>query len=336
MSDQADPRRVALNKAFAHVAELRSQADLTGVVAPLERWVAVVRHLMKRYGDVGSPPSLEGIRIRPVVAGGVAAEWVQAEEASEGHRLVYFHGGAWAGGDAKSYRGMTSTLARLTGSSVLVVNYRLAPEHRFPAGLEDCIVALAWAGVNGPNAVGNAGEGRDPAVQVTLAGDSAGGNLAAAAVIDAICEGRRIPDRLALMSATLENLPYPNRVGVNDAIITPASLATSLANYMSPRDVAYNPRISPVFADTAVLARFPPTLLQASSIETLVYDAHKFAGRLERAGARSMLSIWPELPHVWHAFRDLFPEAFEALQEVADFLRPQAAPHIRKTGCCVR
>jgi acetyl esterase/lipase len=321
--DQADPR-LALNKAFAHVAELRSQADLAGVVAPVERWVAVVRHLMRRYGDVGTPPSLEGIRIRPVVAGGVPAEWVQAEEASDAHRLVYLHGGAWAGGDAKGYRGMTSTLARLTGSSVLVVNYRLAPEHRFPAGLDDCIAALAWAGVNGPSAVGNADEvGRDPAAQVTLAGDSAGGNLAAAAVIDAICEGRRIPDRLALMSATLDNLPYPNRVGANDAIITPGSLATSLANYMSQRDVAYNPRISPVFADNAVLARFPPTLLQASSIETLVYDAHKFAERLEQAGARSVLSIWPDLPHAWHAFLGLFPQALEALQEVADFLRPR-------------
>jgi acetyl esterase/lipase len=318
-----NPRRVALDRAFKHLAELRAQADLSRTATPLEQRVAVVRHVMKRYGDVGTAPSLDGIRITPVAAAGIRGEWVQAEHASTAHRLVYLHGGSWAGGEPKDYRGMSSTLARLTGSIVLMVDYRLAPENRFPVGLEDCIAALVWAGLNGPDSVRNGLEDKDPAVQVALAGDSAGANLAAATVIEVICRGRRIPDRLALIAGTLDNLPYPNRVGINDAIVTPGSLAASVANYMRPHDLAHDHRISPVFAANEILAQFPPTLQQASSIETLLHDARKFGDRLEKAGVRSTLSIWPELPHVWHAFLGLFPEAHEALEELADFLRPR-------------
>jgi len=153
-------------------------------------------------------------------------------------------------------------------------------------------------------------------------GDSAGAGLAAAAVIEAIGRGHRIPDRLALIAGTIDNLPYPDRVGLEDYVGTPESLAAGVASYLGPNDVAHDPRVSPVFASAEVLARFPPTLQQASNIETLLHDARKFAGRLERAGVRSTLSVWPDLPHVWHAFLGLFPEAREALAEIADFLRP--------------
>jgi len=119
MSTDIQPaRRVALDRAFQHLGELGAQADLSQATTPLEQWVAVLRHLMKRYGDVGPAPSLDGIRRTPVVAGGVPAEWVQAEHASNAHRLVYFHGGGWAGGTLDDYLGISSTLARLTGSSI--------------------------------------------------------------------------------------------------------------------------------------------------------------------------------------------------------------------------
>jgi epsilon-lactone hydrolase len=316
-------RRSALDRAFGHIGEVAGQADLSGAATPLDQWVAVLRQIVKRYGDVGPAPSLEGVRITPVVAAGVAAEWVEAEHASNAHRVVYVHGGGWAGGAPLDFRGISSTLARLTGSSILVVDYRLAPEHRFPAGLEDCIAALAWAGINGPQSVKNKRVDQDPATQVALVGDSAGAGLAAATVIEAINRGQRIPDRLALIAGTLDNLPHPQRVGVEDPICPPESLAAAVAAYLGPQDLAHDPRVSPVFAPNAILARFPPTLQQASSIEALLHDTRKFATRLEDAGVRSALSVWPALPHVWHAFLGLFPEAHQALEEIADFVRPR-------------
>ena len=94
----------------------------------------------------------------------------------------------------------------------------------------------------------------------------------------------------------------------------------SLAAYLAPGDTPADHRISPVRAPLSLLGKFPPTLLQASSIETLAYDSRKFAALLAEAGGRVNLSIWPELPHVWHAFLGLFPEAAEALHEIADFV----------------
>jgi epsilon-lactone hydrolase len=316
-------RRAALDRAFGHIGELAAKTDLSGAKTPLEQWVAVLRQIVKGYGDVGAVPSLDGVRFTPVLAAGFAAEWVEAEHASSAHRVVYVHGGGWAGGAAADFRGISSTLARLTGSSILAVDYRLAPEHRFPAGLEDCIAALAWAGINGPGSARENRVDKDPAAQVALVGDSAGAGLAAAMVIEAINRDLRIPDRLALIAGTLDNLPHPHRVGVQDLICLPESLATAVTAYLGPQDVAHDPRVSPVFAPSSILARFPPTLQQASSIETLLHDSRKFAARLEEAGVRSTLSVWPGLPHVWHAFLGLFPEAYQALEEIADFVRPR-------------
>jgi len=310
------PHRAALLQAFAHLGALGAEADLSDAQTPLDQWVAVLRHLMKRYGDVGPAVSQNGIRITPVLAGGVPAEWVQAQGANPAHRLVYLHGGGWAGGAPQDYRGLSATLARLSGASVLMVDYRLAPEHRFPAGLDDCVTALDWAANHGPDGAGAAD-------WLTVAGDSAGGALAASTVFDAITRGQRVPDRLALIAGTLDNLPYPDRVGLEDPVGLPDSLAAAIATYLGPNDVAQNPRVSPLFIPTDVLAKFPPTLQQASNIETLLFDTRRFAARLESAGVRSALSIWPDLPHVWHAFLGLFPEAHEALAEIADFLRPR-------------
>lgn len=317
MSYDAESSRAAdLQRAFDHLAALAAEADISKAQTPLAAWVAVLRHLMKRYGDVGQAPQVEGVSVTPVVADGVPAEWVRAAHSSDDQRLVYLHGGGWVAGAPEDYRDITAILAQLTGASILVPDYRLAPEHPFPAGLDDCARALAWAATHGPG-----GEG--PAARLTVAGDSAGANLAAAAVIDAIQHGGRVPERLALIAGTLDNLPHADRFRLDDAVGTADSLAAGIATYLAPGDVAHDPRVSPVFAPAEVLAKFPPTLLQASSAETLLYDTRKFAGRLEAAGVRTALSVWPGLPHVWHAFLGLYPDAVEALAEIADFLHPR-------------
>jgi acetyl esterase/lipase len=310
-------RRGELERAFARVAELGVSADLTGITDPLQQFVTIIRTLMPRYGDVGSPWNLEGVTFAPVVAGNVTAEWSVPQEADPEHRIVYIHGGGWVGGGPHDYRAMTATLARLARASVLVVDYRLAPEHRFPSGLEDCVNAFRWAARNGPEtgARKQTRQGR-----LSLVGDSAGGNLAAATCLELAVNNERLPDRLVLIAGTLDNLPPPDRTGIDDPIVTAASLAAATVAYLGSGGNPSDYRVSPVYAPRELLAKFPPTLLQASTIETLVYDARRFATRLEDAGVRTNLSTWPELPHVWHAFLGLFPEAVEALQEIADFV----------------
>jgi acetyl esterase/lipase len=305
-------RRPELERAFQHLAEVAAGVDLSGITDPKLQWLAVNRATVSRYGDVGPPADVAGVTYTPVMANGVPAEWVTAEGASAGRRIVWFHGGAWTAGSPVDYRAVSGTLARLSGASILMVDYRLAPEHRFPAGLDDCVRALEWAYANGP-------AGPAPAERISLVGDSAGGNLAAAACVRLAGAGSWMPDRLVLIAGTLDNVSMSERIGVDDPICTPESLSVPVDLYLTPAHSAADPQISPVFAPPTLLGKFPPTLIQVSAIEALAYDSKKFAGLLEQAGVRVNLSLWPELPHVWHGFLGLFPEAAEALNEMADF-----------------
>ncbi|MDH2384311.1 alpha/beta hydrolase [Bradyrhizobium sp. CER78] len=319
--DQITPqrqRRPELEQAFAHLAGLAASADLSGISDPLLQFVAVIRALMPRYGDVGAAPALDGVEVVPVDAGGVPAEWVMAPGADLAHRLVYIHGGGWVGGCPRDYRAMAGTLARLSGAAVLMVDYRLAPEHRFPAGLDDCVTAFGWASLRGPDA--HRQSRKKPQGHLSLIGDSAGGNLAAATCLELVAKGARVPDRLVLIAGTLDNQSPVDRAGIDDQVATVESLATATAAYLGPGGDPSDYRVSPVRGPQALLAGFPPTLLQVSAIETLAYDSRNFAARLADAGVRVNLSIWPELPHVWHAFLGLFPEAIQALQEIAAFV----------------
>ena len=313
-------RRLELEQAFQHLGSLAAEVDLSGIVDPKQAWLAAIRGTLSRYGDVGPPVSLKGVTFTSASANGILAEWVTAEGASNDRRIVYIHGGGWAGGSPHDYRAISATLAHRSRASVLMVDYRLAPEHPFPAGLDDCAQAFEWARFNGPMSEQSGRSDNDPAERISLAGDSAGGNLAAATCVRLATSNRRMPDRLALIAGTLDHVSMSERIGADDLVCTPEALAIPVELYLKNGQSAADPHISPVFASTDLLAKFPPTLLQASTCEALLYDSKKFADRLERAGVRVTLSLWPELPHVWHAFLGLFPEATEALAEIADFL----------------
>jgi acetyl esterase/lipase len=314
-------RRPNLDRAFKHSDSLVAAADLSGINDPKVQWLTAMRGTLPRYGDVDLNVDMEGIRFIPVSAGGVPAEWVVADGASHSHRIVWIHGGGWSAGSPLDYRTISATLARLSKASVLMIDYRLAPEHKYPAGLDDCVAAYGWATKNGPESAKAGLAGKDRAERICLLGDSAGGNLAAATCLRLIAAGDPPPRRLALIAGTLDNASMPERIGDDDPICTTESLSNSVYFYLGPTDSAADPFISPVFAPTETLAQFPPTLIQVSTSEALVFDSKRFAERLEKARVQVNLSLWPELPHVWHAFLGLFPEATEALSEVADFMR---------------
>ncbi len=307
MSDAASPtmNRPDIRRAFEHLAECMTPA-------PGANPIVALRAGVDRYGDAEPRGPIAGVTFQPTGIPGVAAEWVMAPESDPTRRLVYLHGGGWIAGSLHSHRLITAYLARRAGCAVLAVDYRLAPEYPFPAGLDDSTAAIRWASGNGPDGV-------DEAATLALAGDSAGGNLAAAACVRLIEQGSHVPDKLVLICASLDVAPQAGATGGN-----PNDFVSRLAMLMSlyaPNSVRESAELSPINASPAILRHFPPTLLQASTTEHLLADAQNFMARMAAAGNRAILSVWPAMPHVWHAFLSLLPEASAALDEITDFLR---------------
>jgi acetyl esterase/lipase len=256
-----------------------------------------------------------------VDAGGVPAEWVLAPGADPAKRVLYIHGGAFTMGSPKSHRRLTTRFSQITGGAVLAIHYRLMPEHRRMAGIEDCRTAYRWLLDNGP-------QGHSPAAKVWVAGDSAGGNLALSLLAWVRDAGLRPPNgAVALSPLTDGTLGSPSlRSNVaSDPMIgrlfgwlakvphTPLLLYTWFQTRVNPSD----PVVSPVYGD---LARLPPVLVQASEAEMLRDDSRRYVNRAIAAGSPVKLQTWDHMVHVWHIFYPELAEGREALEEVRKFL----------------
>jgi monoterpene epsilon-lactone hydrolase len=298
--------RSDIARAFAHLAGSgEASADP----------IAAMRAQVDAYGDVDPRAPLTGVELRPVSADGVNAEWVLplGGAARFDSRIVYLHGGGWVAGGLESHRPIAAHLARRAGCPVLLVDYRLAPEHPFPAAFDDCVMAFSWAARFGP-------DGEAPCANLLLAGDSAGANLAAATTLSAIQASARVADRLVLLSPPLDGSANPARgeaAGLNG---DHAALEAVMSLYLQGATGLDDPRVSPLRATDALLGAFPPTLIQVSGAEFLLWDAQELTRRLIACDVRAHLSVWPGLPHVWQAFLSLLPEASEALDEAVAFL----------------
>ncbi|WP_164155506.1 alpha/beta hydrolase [Sandarakinorhabdus rubra] len=266
------------------------------------------------YGMGCSGPGLAACRVTPVQIGGMAAEWLVPPGAGDA-RIVYLHGGGWVAGSPTSHRAIAAEFAHRTGQPVLLPDYRLAPEHPFPSALIDAAAALVHAASNGP-------DDARPADRLSLAGDSAGGNLAA---VIAMGLGPVDPvppiDRLLLICPFLsvDNVVAGFAGLADDPAVSPEAMAM-VATFYAPELAATDPRLSPLHANAAALARLPRTLVQASAAETLRGQALQFTQRLWVQQHWARLSLWPDMPHVWHAFIGKLPEASAAIAEAALFL----------------
>jgi monoterpene epsilon-lactone hydrolase len=264
----------------------------------LRRWMALGR---------GWAPLARGVRARPVAAGGVPAEWLTPAQARPGAALLYLHGGGWTLGQDSAHRMLISHLARAAGLPVLALDYRLAPEHPFPAALDDCQQAFAWLHAQGypPNHIG-------------LAGDSAGANLALALALQLQASGQPLPGAIASLSGMfdLEGTGASFHTA-RDVMLTPAFALAMAAHYAAGRD-RRDPLLSPLWSD---LAGFPPLLIQAGAEEMLLSDAERLAERARAAGVAVTLSIYPRLWHAWHVWAPALPEAAQAVREAGQFLR---------------
>lgn len=224
--------------------------------------------------------------------------------------LLYFHGGAFIGGSLRSHAAICAALAKKTGRRVIFVDYRLGPEFRHPAAVEDCaavFVALHKDGL--------------PALDCVFAGDSAGGNLVVTTCLKLLQDGQPLPQALACFSpwfdAELRGQSYHDNAN-SDAMLCLTDIQWMRDHYASANDLK-DPLLSPMHADKKTLAKLPPLLIQVSNSEVLLDDARAFAALAKQAGATVNLEIWDNLPHAWQNFAGLAPEANQALDQAVDF-----------------
>lgn len=254
-----------------------------------------------------------GVTCTPVEAGGVSAEWSVADGADQDKVILYVHGGGYVMGSAGSHRDMTGRLSQAAGARVLSLNYRLAPEHPFPAPVDDSVAAYRWL----------LGQGIQ-ASNIAIAGDSAGGGLALAALIAIRDAGEPVP------AAGIGISPWVDMEGTGESMTTRAAVdpvvqkegLLGMANlYLGGADPK-DPLAAPLHAN---LAGLPPLLIQVGDAETLLDDATRITERARKADVDVTLKIWDEMPHVWHLFAPILPEGQRAIEEIGTFFKEQTA-----------
>jgi acetyl esterase/lipase len=298
-------RSSALQRIFAHLSKAPEG----------EPSLEYIRQQTEDYamGEAG-----EGLaRCREVVVqiGGRSGTWFIPPHASEARRHVHLHGGGWIAGSVSSHRALAAEIAFAARMPVLLASYRLAPEHPYPAALDDVTEAFDHAQNFGADGFLEPG-------RVSLSGDSAGGNLAAALTLRLALSGRKVPEALLLMSPFLAITIDPSAFAsqLQDPVVAPQAMAMVGAMYAPGTEVS-DVLIEPLRAPDELLARFPPTLVQVSASETLRDQAWAFANRLWSVRAHARLSFWPDVPHVWQVFMNSLPDAQQAIAEAAVFLK---------------
>ncbi len=264
---------------------------------------------MRRDWDAAFAACTIPVSRQEIIAGGVPAEWIVPSGAPTDRVIVYFHGGGFRIGSIASHLDLIARIAAASGFRTLAIDYRLAPEHRFPAALEDAVAALEWLG----------GQGYD-AAHIALAGDSAGGNLVLASMLELRRRGRELPVAAALMSPRTDlaatGASYETRAK-GDPIHQRSMILALAKNYLGEDGDPRDPLVSPLYAD---LAGLPPLLIQAGDLETVRDDSTMLAERASAAGVEVELQVWDGMIHVFQMFPEI-PQAGEAVAAVAAFLR---------------
>jgi acetyl esterase/lipase len=272
------------------------------------------RRLIEQYFRVHPTTSEIQGQWHPVQAGRIPMEWVVAEGADPKRRILYVHGGSWISGSPAGYRAFLSRVSQAAGAVVLAVDYRLAPEHPFPAGLDDCLAAYQWMRQNGP-------DGREEAGAAYLMGDSAGGNLALATLLKGKDLNLPLPAAvIAISPATDFTCGSPSLVSraAVDPIINPQALPALVPVYLGAGTDPAHPYASPLFGDYRGM---PPLLLQVGDAEVLLDDARRLATHAAEQGCDVTLEVWEGMPHVFQGFAPYLPQASQAIAGIGRFIR---------------
>ena len=263
-------------------------------IANFQRWVPPPpADVDEREGELGSVPAL----------------YVGTPRSRPERHVLYLHGGGYVTGSPDLYRHLLWRFAEAAGARVAAIAYRLAPEHPFPAAVDDAVAA--WRGL--------LAEGTDPR-RAAFIGDSAGGGLALALALAARDRGIPLPGAIVLMSPWTDLALTGQSLRANaaaDPMMNADDVPQLAARYLAGADPR-NPYASPLYGDPTGL---PPTLIQVGSDEILRDESVRMAARLRDAGCAVELEIWPRMPHVWHGFVSVMPEAQRAIARIGDFVR---------------
>ena len=255
---------------------------------------------------VPHPPARS--RTEQVQAGRLTLHRVTTERSRPGRNVLYLHGGAYMSGAPAHYRHFTWRIADIVGGCVWALEYRLAPEHPFPAALHDAFAAYDWLLHNTPDA------GRH-----FVMGDSAGGGLAIALLMKLRDEGKPLPEAAVALSPWTDLALTGQSLQSNataDPMLNADHLPAVARYYLAGADPR-TPYASPLYGDTRGL---PPVLIQVGSDEILRDDAVRMAEKLQSHNPRSKLEVWPRMPHVWQLFAPVLPEARKAIAQIGDFI----------------
>jgi monoterpene epsilon-lactone hydrolase len=254
-------------------------------------------------------PVPDDVLVTDVIAGGVPAHWLTAPGTDPGRVLLFLHGGGFELGSVRSDGELAARLGRAAGMRVLFPEYRLAPEHPFPAALDDVLAAWHWLRTD---------QGLS-AASLAVAGDSAGGGLAVALLVATRDAGEELPAAAVLMSPTVDltssGASMTERAD-QDPISTPAMLRQFAADYLAGADPK-TPLASPLFAS---LTGLPPLLIQVGTADLLLSDSERLAAAATHAGVDVTLQIGEGLPHVYQLLLGT-PEAAQATEQIGKFLR---------------
>jgi acetyl esterase/lipase len=250
---------------------------------------------------------LPPIATEAVEIAGVPATWYGPQERAQAGTLLYLHGGAWCLHLPRIYARFASILSELTGMRVLLPEYRLAPEHAFPAGVDDCFAVYRWLLDHGYR--------QRP---FALAGDSAGGSLSLVTMMRARDALLPLPDCAVLLSPSTDITLTSPSWQYNSQVDPMFSLQAGplLADIYCPGQDHGNPLLSPLFGNWNGL---PPLLFHAGSTEMLLDDSVRAQDRAVQAGVAARIEVFYAMPHVWHMMA-MLPEARDATRKVADFI----------------
>jgi acetyl esterase/lipase len=254
-------------------------------------------------------PIAENVSYEPVSIEGIPAEWIVPEGTNKQDVLLYLHGGAYCLGSINTHRGIVSHIAKAADIRALSIDYRLAPENPFPAAVEDSISAYKWLLSQGT-----------ASRNIIIAGDSAGAGLTVSTMVSSRENAIPLPAAAVLIS------PWVDLALTGDSMLSKADIDPYMKKeelmkwakaYVGNSDMR-TPLASPLYAE---LSGLPPMLIQVGTAEILLDDAIRVADRAGKDGEEVTLNTAEDMCHVWHVFSSMLPEAIEAIEEVARFIR---------------
>jgi epsilon-lactone hydrolase len=256
-----------------------------------------------------SVPMPRAAQVVEVVAAEIPVRWIIAANADSNRRILYLHGGGFVAGNLSSHAAIAAWISEYSKCAVLIPEYRLAPEHPYPAALDDAVNAYQWMCSHGPN---------EPSLasQSFVVGDSAGGGLAISVALRLLDAGDPVPH------AGVSICPWLNLDPASSFALQKYNMLREIADAYAGGTPRTSALLSPVYAR---LERLPPWLVQVGTGDLIYGDGVAILQRAFECGARFSFDVWPDLPHVWHKYGSLAPESREAIETIASFLN--RTPH---------